>query len=685
MAKAGWHFAPSAESPDSVECIYCKVALDGWEPKDDPIKEHERRAKDLNCAFFNGFVKNGTVDSIFAMAKSAFAVERARNPGDETESLNASSSLSTTTKRKGRKAMEVDGVLEQEPVAEKKKVAKRKLPVSKAKKAALIISEVSDDESLSQVPIPINLQSARKKRTSDKLSEPDEEIAQVSPEAIKKPRLARLRSSRVSNAVDYVDVDLSPEVQRTNGPSSRGRSKRSRTPLEEISESFIRTNNTGGIDLDDPIAEVLEEARTLGLQPESLDSKSVIDSQLYKENLEPQRRGKHRASSVRNTTSTTQREHVLDIDVDDIPGDSSPNPLPISSGLEQNSRPLPIVEGIATVPLDLEDDSTTDTMAELGHVQESLMKPKKKVGAVVSSAEVSRPLSSRRGSKTILSHNLEEVVQIIPRSRRSTSRASARQNVSSVATREIEVLHARGSTSNKEPTRRSSSRRRGSGASAASNIEDIIMLDHKARPRPQQTSHKMSAPMRLLSSQDDAVLLEEEEEEHDETPLPKDIGHSLSDLQPLQLVAEDLEEEKMPHRLSESKTLPLPIIDLLPANTTSEMGTEVQSLSSSFEVVYEPNKETNSSQNLPALRSESVMASDAAALEAFASPTSYSLSLPNNTNLNNLTAEEKEMTLEEWLRSRNIQEARKLVSECESMIEGLQESGRQARAAICAA
>src|SRR5690349_13102840 len=37
MVEAGWYFAPTPESDDFVSCAYCKLSLDGWEPKDNPL------------------------------------------------------------------------------------------------------------------------------------------------------------------------------------------------------------------------------------------------------------------------------------------------------------------------------------------------------------------------------------------------------------------------------------------------------------------------------------------------------------------------------------------------------------------------------------------------------------------------------------------------------------------------
>ncbi|KAF2436346.1 BIR-domain-containing protein [Tothia fuscella] len=50
MVAAGWCYDPSPEYDDGVTCMYCNLSLDGWEPKDDPFKEHQKRAPE--CEFF---------------------------------------------------------------------------------------------------------------------------------------------------------------------------------------------------------------------------------------------------------------------------------------------------------------------------------------------------------------------------------------------------------------------------------------------------------------------------------------------------------------------------------------------------------------------------------------------------------------------------------------------------------
>ncbi|PTB64613.1 hypothetical protein BBK36DRAFT_1123145 [Trichoderma citrinoviride] len=44
LAKAGFVFRPSPESPDNTVCFLCEKGLDGWEAGDDPIYEHVKHA-----------------------------------------------------------------------------------------------------------------------------------------------------------------------------------------------------------------------------------------------------------------------------------------------------------------------------------------------------------------------------------------------------------------------------------------------------------------------------------------------------------------------------------------------------------------------------------------------------------------------------------------------------------------
>ncbi|XP_077595702.1 baculoviral IAP repeat-containing protein 5a [Stigmatopora nigra] len=69
MAKAGFIHAPSDNSPDVAICFSCHKELEGWEPDDDPIKEHQSHSS--SCYFINlkKDVEDMTVDEFLKLLK----------------------------------------------------------------------------------------------------------------------------------------------------------------------------------------------------------------------------------------------------------------------------------------------------------------------------------------------------------------------------------------------------------------------------------------------------------------------------------------------------------------------------------------------------------------------------------------------------------------------------------------
>nr|POE62879.1 protein bir1 [Quercus suber] len=49
LAQAGFFYRPGQDSPDNVQCYFCEVKLDGWEPEDDAVQEHLSHAP--HCAW----------------------------------------------------------------------------------------------------------------------------------------------------------------------------------------------------------------------------------------------------------------------------------------------------------------------------------------------------------------------------------------------------------------------------------------------------------------------------------------------------------------------------------------------------------------------------------------------------------------------------------------------------------
>lgn len=50
LAKAGFFYYPSQDSPDNVACFLCRKNIDGWEKGDDPLVEHLKHSPDCGWA-----------------------------------------------------------------------------------------------------------------------------------------------------------------------------------------------------------------------------------------------------------------------------------------------------------------------------------------------------------------------------------------------------------------------------------------------------------------------------------------------------------------------------------------------------------------------------------------------------------------------------------------------------------
>ncbi|KAM6406461.1 baculoviral IAP repeat-containing protein 5-like [Pluvialis apricaria] len=51
MAAAGFLHCPSENGPDVAQCFFCLKELEGWEPDDDPLKEHKKHS--AGCALLH--------------------------------------------------------------------------------------------------------------------------------------------------------------------------------------------------------------------------------------------------------------------------------------------------------------------------------------------------------------------------------------------------------------------------------------------------------------------------------------------------------------------------------------------------------------------------------------------------------------------------------------------------------
>ncbi|KAG7335099.1 hypothetical protein KOW79_001695 [Hemibagrus wyckioides] len=69
MAKAGFIHTPTENSPDVAQCFFCYKELEGWEPEDDPLKEHKSHSPTCNFILLKRTVEELTVEEILKLQK----------------------------------------------------------------------------------------------------------------------------------------------------------------------------------------------------------------------------------------------------------------------------------------------------------------------------------------------------------------------------------------------------------------------------------------------------------------------------------------------------------------------------------------------------------------------------------------------------------------------------------------
>ncbi|KAJ8251455.1 hypothetical protein GJAV_G00221530 [Gymnothorax javanicus] len=69
MAKAGFIHTPSENSPDVAMCFLCYKELEGWEPEDDPEKEHKSHSPSCPFISLKKSVNELTVEEILKLQK----------------------------------------------------------------------------------------------------------------------------------------------------------------------------------------------------------------------------------------------------------------------------------------------------------------------------------------------------------------------------------------------------------------------------------------------------------------------------------------------------------------------------------------------------------------------------------------------------------------------------------------
>ena len=424
MVEAGWCFDPAPvdagvgeEELDGVTCFYCNCSLDGWEPKDDPLKEHTRRSPE--CAFFKlvrlfgagakgaakGKGKNGvgraskgsrisamSAVSQFSEAPSladlgSFPVDDAEmeTAGVDDSIVTTASQATTTGTGKGKKG----------------KAGRAKAPAKGAKgrkRAGSVDSQVD-------VPLYPDLSSQAQSQPAEeeyiKTAEPlvIEEAAPA-----KKTRKAPTRGSKApqidSSVIEVSSFDLAPQPATK---AKRGRKAKAKAEPEPEQEAAGLEDSEVSLQLQE------ELERSLSID---MDARFEIEEQLASQPEKP-KRGVKRTSDGMKKKQQPQEESDVSATVLEFP----PPPKPAvkakkgrkpSKQIEPEQEPQPPAASQADVSIS-DVEATKPAKAKKAPATKTKGKSKKASSARSSKATTTEPSQPQNEEEEDLERDEREI------------------------------------------------------------------------------------------------------------------------------------------------------------------------------------------------------------------------------------------------------------------------------------
>ncbi|KAI8964428.1 hypothetical protein F5Y11DRAFT_316293 [Daldinia sp. FL1419] len=218
LVEAGWKYTPTTESNDMATCTYCSLALDGWEPKDNPLDEHYRRSP--HCQFFvlldqykaGPTKKRGRSKGVRASHSSRLSIQSVATTiasdatsllephADHDDSVMTTTSVmtqggtkrsrtkkTTTTKNKRTRAKKEEAVEVLEDLPEPQEEIAPPTPPPKAPRGRKRASDPLEDSVLTTAEIPAAKKRATRTRKANVAEtpvieqEPDQEMTDVDP------------------------------------------------------------------------------------------------------------------------------------------------------------------------------------------------------------------------------------------------------------------------------------------------------------------------------------------------------------------------------------------------------------------------------------------------------------------------------------------------------------------------
>ena len=441
MVSAGWHFAPTLESDDFVSCAYCKLSLDGWEPKDNPFDEHHRRSPD--CPFF-----------VFASTSAPKAIRGKKGRPSKASRLSTQSTMTSASEGPSIpdldesidvSTLSVNTVASSVSATSKKRGSKAKGRSVRASKVQQVDSIEVEPRALHEEITQANTRAPRnRKRTSDQISDDGraERESTVKPEPLPKRRNTRTRSS-VIEQVDYPVLQAEPAamaVESAQPKPTRGGKKRASSRTRKI--SAISTAS---------LRAAIPDNATIDAELEAELDRPISDEDQPATVVEPPKKGGRRpkatgvsmasTASTRGPRPTSVQQEAPEPDSNVAPDEDSDLYLTYSTDLEasaparskstkaraskkngtkrttRNNRGS--VQSIASMATGLEPQADSSIITSRTEADDSGHETDASAGAkpIVRNGTKRKATTKSRGKKSgtgVMSKNIEDILQSQP-------------------------------------------------------------------------------------------------------------------------------------------------------------------------------------------------------------------------------------------------------------------------------
>ncbi|KAK6957548.1 hypothetical protein Daesc_000335 [Daldinia eschscholtzii] len=299
LVEAGWKYTPTAESDDMATCTYCSLALDGWEPKDNPLDEHYKRSPD--CQFFQllNHYKSGPTKKK-GRGKGARASQSSRLSSQSIATTIASDATSLLEPYADQDSvMTTTSVMTQGGTkrSRTKKTTATKGKRTRAKKEEAV--EVLEDSPEPQVeqapPTPPPKATRGRKRASDPIEDSVLTAAEVP--AAKK----RATRTRKANVADTSVVEQAPDLEMSDidpAPKSKAKGKKAKSTTTRKTRKASTASTISNLSFQGDAAHMMDDEeldRQLQAdldRPLSDDENIAADSDSDRKNLPSKQKSK---------------------------------------------------------------------------------------------------------------------------------------------------------------------------------------------------------------------------------------------------------------------------------------------------------------------------------------------------------------------------------------------------------